>query len=104
MRMFAKLMLVMALALGPAMVGSAVDNNAMSGTGPSFKYFGPLALGPDGVVFAGDSQEVSVYALQLKDALKGGVAGTKPVDGIDKKIAALLGTDPAAVEITDVLV
>jgi hypothetical protein len=104
MRSIAKLLLVVGLALGPSVAGAALDGNATSGTGPAFKYFGPLALGPDGVVFAGDSQEVSVYALELKDALKGGAPGTKAVDGIDRKIAALLGTDLAQIEITDVLV
>lgn len=104
MRTIAKLFLVLGLALGPSVAGSAVDGGPVSGTGPSFKHFGPLALGPDGVVFAGDAQEVSVYALELKNALRGGAAGTKAVDGIDRKIASLLGTDPAGIAITDVLV
>lgn len=104
MRIIVKLLLVLTLALGPSLVGTAVDSGAASGTGPSFKYVGPLAQGPDGVVFAADAQDVSVYALQLKDALKGGPSGTKPVDALDRKIAALLGTDVASIEITDVLV
>lgn len=103
MRNVAKLLLVLGLTLVPLAVGSAVDGPT-SGTGPSFKYFGPLALGPDGVVFAGDSQEVSVYALHLKEALTGGAAGTKPVEGVDRRIASLLGTEPSGIEITDVLV
>ena len=82
----------------------AQNNAAMSGTGPSFKYLGPLALGPNGVVFAADSQEVSIYALELKNALKGGAPGTKDIQKIDEKIAALLGTDAAGIEITNALV
>jgi len=99
-----KLSLIVAVTLGPSVIGMADGRASMSGTGPSFKYLGPLTLGPDGVVFAADSQEVSVYALELKSALKGGTPGTKDVAGIDRKIAALLGTDVAGIQITDELV
>jgi len=92
------------VALGLSVVGVAQDRPVTSGSGPAFKYFGPLALGPDGVVFAGDAQDVSVYALELKGALTGGTPGTQDVAGLDQKIAALLGTDVAGIEITDALV
>lgn len=98
------LSLVVTVALGLSVVGVAQDRTVGSGTGPSFQYLGPLALGPDGVVFAADSQEVSVYALELTSELAGGSPGTKDVAGIDQKIAALLGTDVSGIEITDALV
>ncbi len=104
MRTCTTLSLVVTVALGFSMTGQAADTPVTTGTGPSFAYMGPLALGPGGVIFAGDSQEVAVYALELKDALKGGAPGTKDVPGIDQKIAALLGTDAAGIEITDALV
>src|SRR4051812_21263450 len=93
------LVLIVTVAVGVSKVGSAAGGTATSGTGPSFGYLGPLALGPDGVIFAADSQEVSVSALQLKSALTGGTPGTKEVAGIDRKIAALLGTDVAGIEV-----
>jgi hypothetical protein len=102
-RTITKLSLVATVVLGLSVSGQAADTPITSGTGPSFAYLGPLALGPNGVVFAADSQEVSVYALELKQALAGGVAGTKDVDKIDRKIAALLGTDVSGIEITDIL-
>jgi len=98
------LALIVTVAVGVSKVGSAAGGIATSGTGPSFGYLGPLALGPDGVIFAADSQEVSVSALQLKSALTGGAPGTKEVAGIDRKIAALLGTDVSGIEVTDALV
>lgn len=104
MRTIMKLSLAVTVALGLSTAGQAADKAVTSGTGPSFAYMGPLALGPDGVVFAADSQEVSVYALELKNALKGGTPGTRDVAGIDQKIAALLGTDVSGIEMTDALV
>ncbi|MGE0393750.1 MAG: hypothetical protein AB7I25_11130 [Vicinamibacterales bacterium] len=104
MKTLTTLSLVITVALGLSVTGRAADKPVTAGTGPAFAYMGPLALGPDGVVFAADSQEVSVYALELKDALKGGAAGTKDVAGLDAKVAALLGTDAAGIEITDALV
>ncbi len=98
------LSLVATVALGLSVVGVAQDRPVTTGIGPAFKYFGPLAAGPAGVVFAADSQEVSVYALEVGAALKGGVPGTRSVPAIDQKIAALLGTDVAGIEITDALV
>lgn len=56
---------------------------------------GPLTFGPDGVLFAADAQDVSVYALQLGAAAERGTPGTKAVSRIDAKITALLGTDAA---------
>ena len=100
----AKRLLAITVALGLSAVGTAQNRAVMTGTGPSFEYLGPLTPGPDGVVFAADAQEVSVYALELKSAVQGGTPGTKDVAAIDEKIAALLGTDVAGIEITDALV
>ena len=100
----AKQLLVVSVGLGLSAVGIAENRGAITETGPSFEYLGPLATGPDGVVFAADSQEVSVYALELKSVLQGGTPGTGEVAAIDEKIAALLGTDVAGIEITDALV
>ena len=96
------LSLVVTVSVGWSVAGA--DEGVTSGIGPSFQYVGPLAPGPDGVVFAADAQEVSIYALDLKHALKGSAPGTTNVTGIDQKIAALMGTDVAGIEITDAVV
>lgn len=103
-RHFIKLAAVLALVIGASGASSAVATTATSGTGPAFTYMGPLTFGPDGVLFAADAQEVSVYALQLGAAAERGAPGTQRVDGIDGKIAALLGTDVANIQITDLAV
>src|SRR6187402_2256292 len=88
-----KLLIVMALALATSGSLTGAASTATSGSGPTFKHMGPLAFGPDGVLFAADGQDVSIAALQLGEQMAGGAPGTKDVPGIDQKIAALLGID-----------
>jgi hypothetical protein len=94
------------LLLVAATSGTPTAQNAAvtSGVGPTFRYLGPLTFGPDAVLFAADSQDVSIYALDLGGQVQGKVPGTKDVAGFDQKIAALLGTDPKSVTITDLVV
>ena len=67
-----KLLLVAALALATSGPLTGAVSTATSGAGPTFKHLGPLAFGPDGVLFAADSQEVSITALQLANQIAGG--------------------------------
>ena len=99
-----KLVLVTALALATSGPLTGAGSTATSGSGPTFKHLGPLAFGPDGVLFAADSQDVSITALQLAKQMAGGAAGTKDVPAIDQKIAAPLGIDAKNLLITDMVV
>jgi hypothetical protein len=65
---------------------------------------GALAFGPGGVLFAADSQAAAIYAIELGDQSAGGKAGAADVAGIDQKMAALLGTDAAAVAVKDLVI
>ncbi len=71
---------------------------------PALQSIGPLAFGPDGVLFAADRQAATIYAIDLGAQATGGAPGAKDVAGIDKQIAAMLGTEPAAVQVTDLAV
>jgi hypothetical protein len=75
-----------------------------SGTSPAFKAIGPLAFGPDGTLFAADTQSAAIFALDLGAAAKGGAAGAKAIAGFDQKVAALLGTDVREISVTDLVV
>ena len=55
--------------------------------GPQMSSIGPLTFGPDGVLFAADTQAATIYALELGDKASGGAPGTQAVDAIDQKIA-----------------
>ncbi|HJT88525.1 MAG TPA: hypothetical protein VJ732_11730 [Bryobacteraceae bacterium] len=65
---------------------------------------GPLAFGPDGVLFVGDSIGAQVVALDTNDhtAPKSGVK--IDAQGIDRKIAALVGVAPDQIVINDMKV
>ena len=77
---------------------------ATSGTGPALKAIGPMTFGPDGLLFAADAQSAAIFALELGTAAQGGAQGAKAIPGIDKQIAALLGTDVREITITDLVV
>jgi hypothetical protein len=77
---------------------------AAADAGPQITSVGPLTFGPDGVLFAADTQAATIYALELGDKANGGAPGTQGVDAIDQKIAALLGTDAKEIIVTDPVV
>jgi len=67
------------------------------------KSAGPLAFGPDGVLFVGDSLDASVVAINTGDK---GAKKSSPAEikGINEKIAALLGTSADEILINDAVV
>lgn len=67
------------------------------------KSAGTLAFGPDGVLFVGDSVGGAVYALDTSDKTPARTA-TINVQGVDEKIAALVGVMPDQIAINDVVV
>jgi hypothetical protein len=71
---------------------------------PAFQSIGPLTFGADGVLFAGDAQGATIYALNLGSALPAGAAGTKAIPSIDTQIAALLGAEARDISVTDLAV
>jgi hypothetical protein len=66
------------------------------------KSAGALAFGPDGVLFVGDSMGGTVAALQTDDRTP--ASAPVNVQGIDEKIAALVGVMPSDLLINDVAV
>jgi hypothetical protein len=63
-----------------------------------------LAFGPDGVLFVADSIGGSVVALDTNDRTAAGTAPRVNVQGIDAKIAAMLGTTPDQIMVNDLTV
>jgi hypothetical protein len=68
------------------------------------KSAGALAIGPDGVLFVGDSAGASIYALDVNDRAVAKSGGSLEVTGINGKIAAMLGTTADQIAINDVVV
>lgn len=65
---------------------------------------GPLAFGPNGVLFVGDSVGGAIVSLDTGDTTASSTAANIDIQGIDQKIAALLGTAPDQIMINDVTV
>jgi hypothetical protein len=103
MRTPLKLALVAALVVASSSVNVTLGAMAPVRVGPTLSSIGPLAFGPDGVLFAADRQAATIYALNL-GAQGSGARGTADVAAITSKIAAMLGTAPAEITITDLAV
>jgi len=104
MKIGLKLALVLGVAALTVSTQIAARPAAMVPAGPAFKAIGPLAFGPNGVLFAGDRDAASIYALTLGSESAGAKPGTAEVAGIDQKIAEVLGTAAAEITITDLAV
>lgn len=92
------------LAVVSSWAPSSARGIAESGLGPTLTSIGPLTFGPDGTLFAADNQVATIYGLDLAAQGRGAVPGAKGLDGIDQKIAAMLGTGPRDITITDLAV
>jgi hypothetical protein len=89
--------------LGVATAAGAQELTASLTSGKAeLRSAGPLAFGPDGVLFVGDGMGASVFALDTAD--RTAVAGAAEVEGLNAKIAGLLGTTPDQILINDVTV
>ena len=71
---------------------------------PEIKSAGPLAFGPDGVLFAADPLGAAILAIDTGDRGPRSGSALPKVEGIDSKVAALLGASPKEVEIVDLSV
>jgi hypothetical protein len=89
---------------GAASYWTAAGVPVSAAEGPQMSSIGPLTFGPDGVLFAADTQAATIYALELGEKANGGAPGTHAVEAIDQKIAGLLGTDAKEIAITDMVV
>ena len=103
MRTILKLAVVLGVVLSSASQPTTA-RQASPGVGPSFSSIGALSFGPGGVLFAADNQAATIFAIDLGALASGTTPGTKDVPGLDQKIAAMVGTTPAAVAITDLAV
>jgi len=102
----ARTRLVMAALIAANLAAASVQAGDLSaslkkGT-PDIKTAGPLAFGPEGILFVGDPGGAAIFAIGTGDTRPGG--GAIKVDGIDEKIAAMLGTNAKGIKINDMMV
>jgi hypothetical protein len=99
-----KLWLLIALVVVTSWAPSSARAVAETGQGAKMASIGPLVFGPDGTLFAADNQAAAIYALDLAAQGTGAAPGAKGTDALDRKLAAMLGTDAREISITDLAV
>jgi hypothetical protein len=68
------------------------------------KSAGVLTFGPHGVLFVADPQQAAIFAIDTQDQQGDLSAARVEVDGINEKLASMLGVEPRDVLINDVAV
>jgi hypothetical protein len=107
--MLQKTRFVWTLVLGIALLSVSARAGDLTGSlkkgTPDLKSAGALAFGPEGILFIADTQGAAVFAIATGDQkTTRPVAPTLKVEGIDEKIASMLGTDSRGIKINDLAV
>ena len=94
---------VAALLLAGAGRASELTDSLKKGA-PDLKSAGPLAFGPEGILFVGDPQGAAVFALDTGDRTAAKAADRPKVEAIDEKIASMVGIESKQLLLNDVAV
>jgi len=70
----------------------------------TLKSAGPLAFGPQGILFIGDPQGATIYAVDTGDRTASTSTDKPKVEGVNEKVASLLGAEASEVRIADLAV
>jgi len=94
------------LGLGTFAQGAAASQWAadMKEGKPAFQSMGPLAFGPDGILFIADTKAAAIVAVATGDVAPTEGSERLKVEAINQKIAGLLGTSADQVLIEDLAV
>ena len=84
-------------------LGAANLTSGMQTGKTDLKSAGPLAFGPDGILFVGDPMGAQIFAFDTGDA-KAGKGGDVDLAGLQDKIAAQLGTAADQILVNDMSV
>lgn len=90
------------IALSPA--HSSHWTQGMKEGAAALKSIGPLAFGPDGILFVADTKGAAIVAIDTSDMTPAAGVKALKVEGINQKIAGLLGTSADQVFINDLAV
>lgn len=71
---------------------------------PELQSIGPIAFGPEGILFVADPKGAAIYAIGIEDRKPVEGAGKFKVEAVNQKLAAALGIEPDQVEIRDLAV
>jgi hypothetical protein len=99
---FVLLALAAVLVTATARAGDLTDS-LKRGT-VELKSAGPLAFGPEGVLFVGDPKAAAVYAIDTGDRQTSTSTNRPKVEALDEKIASLLGIEAKQLLVADLAV
>jgi len=91
-------------ALVSVRIASAADIYGLSEGNPDLKSAGPLAFGPDGILFIGDTKAAAVVAIQTGDKAAAEKPADRTVDKVSVEVAKLFGVDAGSLTINDLAV
>ena len=67
---------------------SGAPSAAVSAAPPSFASIGPLTFSADGTLFAADTQQATIHAVDLGAAATGGAPGVRSIATLDQQVAS----------------
>ena len=82
----------------------AMDKYGLEVGTPGIKSVGPLAFGPEGILFVGDNVGAALFAIDVGDADVANQQGEINVENLDKPLAAYLGCSREDIFIRDMAV
>jgi hypothetical protein len=85
-------------------VGAVRWTANMAEGNPSFRSMGSLTFGPEGILFIADAKSAAIVAISTGDVTPASATKMLKVEGINQKIAALLGTTADQILIDDLAV
>src|ERR1041385_8907562 len=93
-----------ALAVASPCLNAANWTVDMKEGNPAFKSMGPLAFGPEGILFVADTKGAAIVAIATGDTKASSGAKSLKIEGINSKAAALLGASADQILIDDISV
>ncbi len=97
-------MTIVVLGLLDRSAAEAKLTSALSEGKPALQSAGPIAFGPDGILFVADTKSAAIFAIATGDTAATAASRPVKVEGINQKIAALLGTSADQILIEDLAV
>lgn len=98
-------LLSMAVACAASPASAAERHAGLDQTGkPAFKSVGPLAFGPEGILFVGDPRSAALFAIGVELAPPASASQSVEFAGVNVQLAALAGIGAEELLINDVAV
>ncbi len=88
---------------GPAFGADSLLDSLKKGT-PDLKSAGVLTFGPEGILFVGDPQAATIYAIDTGDRTAPTKHDRPKVEGLDEKLASMLGIEAKQLALNDLAV